>query len=497
MGFMKFSLRVGFFLVGLLAGCGPKEQPKAAFSPKYPELQVSAPLAVARLPMPLQTEFKGWLETQAVRMGFTLDWTEPEKADLVWLTPPQLLESMNISAKGADFAPVPEEWTRARSPLRYEDLIPWIRDHTISWKKVPFALPIAGEGFVLVYRKDILADLRVKDPSLPLGHPSSWTEFQQFAQSLAKHLPALKAGFSPLGFTPEDKERLFLMIHASIANRAIPMNEKTDGAPESTLFGYLYDLQSGAFQPGQNATKEAARVWASLAPLSAIARGVRSDTIPPTPTDCFLRGETALGILPLSVLAKAATVPDLIGKIGIGPIPGSMFHADSSGKLVKTSKPNYRPMLGSAGLLAAVRSESTNAEKAWTFAAVLASPPGEHFALNNQTAGATRNEQVLRLRWDRFNLDGQTTVALREVLREQLLGSTIKNAAPYPRRPDGSERTALLAQLLDQLKGDASVQSFHEDWTRGILAIEAKNQSKNNFLGTPKEIARWAVGLVP
>ncbi len=494
---MKYSIFAGFLSIGFLSGCGSSEQPKAAFSPTQPISKTNAPLAVSRLPISLQKELQGWLEIQAIRMGLTLEWTEPEKADLAWLTPPQLLESMNISTKKSTFAPVPEEWIRPRSPLRFEDLIPWIKDHTISWKKIPFALPVSGEGFVLVYRKDLLADLRSKEPSLPMGPPSSWTEFQHLAQTLSKQFPNLKAGFSPLGFTPEDKERLFLMIHASIAARAIPVNEKTDEAPESTLFGYLYDLKTGAFQPGQNATSEAAKIWAGLAPLAPKVPTVTYSIQTPTPTEMFLAGETALGILPLSVLAKAATHPHLVGKIGIGPIPGSMIHADSSGKLVKTNSPNYRPMLGSAGLLAAVRADSPNAEKAWTFAAVLASPPGEFFALNNQTAGATRNDQVLRLRWDRFNLDAQTTVALREILREQLLGSAIKNAAPYPRRPDGSDRTALLSQLLDQLKGDASVQSFHEDWVRGILAIEAKNQTKNNSLGTPREIARWAVGLVP
>ena len=491
---MKFSSNIGFFLVSFLAGCGSQEPPKAHFSPEFKK---SASVAVARFPEPLQSELKSLLEAQALRTGLVLHWTEPDKADLVWMTPPQLLERMDFTSKGGAFVPVPEEWTRSRSPLRYEDFIPWIRDHTLSWKKIPLALPLSGEGFVLVYRKDILAELCRKDPSQKPGPPSSWTEFLHLAGNLSKHFPALAASFSPIGFSPEDKERLFFMIHASIATRAIPLDEKTEETPETTLFGYLYDLQTGAFQPGKNATLEAARIWAALAPLAPKVPRFTYSTRTPPPSEMFLSGETALGILPLSVLAQAATVPNLIGKIGIGPIPGSLVHADSSGNLVKTTQPNYRPMLGSGGILAAVRTDSTNAENAWTFASVLASPPGEHFALNPQTAGATRTEQVLRMRWDRFNLDGQSTVTLRDILREQLLGSTLKNPAPYPRRPDGSERTALLAHLLDPLIGPILVQSFHEDWTRGIMAIEAKNRTKNNFLGTPREIARWAVGLVP
>lgn len=489
----KFLIVLSFICLLLPTGCGQVDKPTLN-NPAKTEETSNSPLQVSRLPDPLQKELGEWIEIQANRAGFDLQWTDAAQADLVWLSPDQLVE--NLGEKGQSSAmslsPVPEEWTRSRSSLRYEDLIPWIRDRVISWKRVPLALPVAGEGYILVYRKDVLGELKAKNPGLSEGAPSSWTDFIKVADALAKVSPSKKAGFSPLGTSPKDIERLFLMIHASIAARGISLDEKTDGMPESVMFGYLYDLKSGTFQPGTEAAAEAARVWAALMPLAS--KGSKGDG---DPVDQFLAGETSLGILPLSALARAASRPELVGKIGIGQIPGSLVYADSAGKLVKANRPNYRPMLGSGGILVGVRSGSSRADAAWKFAASLAAPPGEHLALGNRTAGATRNEQILRMRWDRFNLDTKSTANLREILREQLLASSVKNPAPYPRRPDGAERTALLVQLLDKVRDESSAKAFPEVWAKGIAEIDQRNQKKNNLVGSPLEIARWSVGLIP
>lgn len=474
----------------LVAGCGSVDESAQQKSPIPNEVPLPK-LLVSRLPGPLQEELATWMEIQAKRSGFDLEWAEPSQADMVWMSPGQLVERLSKQGAGSasTLAPVPEEWTKSRSSLRYEDLIPWIRDRVISWKRVPLALPLTGEGYVLAYRKDVLADLKAKNPGIPDGAPSSWTDFIQVAQALAKNSPSKKTGFSPPGTTPADSERLFYMIHASIAARGISIDEKTDGLPETAMFGYLYDLKSGSFQPGMEATAEAARIWAALAPLA-----VKGEI---DPVEQFLSGETAIGILPLSALARAANRPELVGKIGIGQIPGSLVYADSTGKLVKGNRPNYRPMLGSSGILVGVRSESPRTDAAWKFAAALTAPPGESLALGNRTAGATRNEQILRLRWDRFNLDTKATASLREILREQLLATGVKNPAPYPRRPDGAERTALLVGLLEKVRDESAAKALPDAWIKGIAEIEQRNQKQNNLLGSPIEIARWSVGLIP
>ena len=474
------------FLI-LIAGCGRVEETPIQKAQNQEESSLPKLLA-APLPRQLHGELGNWMEIQAKRSGFALEWADRSQADLIWLSTDQIIEQIADKSNNT-LSPVPEEWTRPRNPLRYEDLIPWIRDRVISWKQVPLALPLTGEGFVLVYRKDLLGELKTKNPEIPEGAPASWSHFVKVAEALAKISPAIKAGFSPLGHSDKDRERLFLMIHASIASRGISLDEKTDGLADSVMFGYLYDLKTGAFQPGTQATAEAARIWAALAPLAS-----KPDR---DPVEQFLSGETALGILPLSVLARAANHPGLVGKIGIGQIPGSLVYADSSGKLVKGNRPNYRPMLGSGGILVGVRNGSPRAESAWKFAAALAGPPGEHLALGHFTAGATRNEQILRMRWDRFNLDPLATSNLREILREQLLVTTVKNPAPYPRRPDGTARTALIAQLLDKVRDESTANAFCQAWVKGIDEIEKRNQKQNNLLGTPTEIARWSVGLVP
>ncbi len=486
----KLMKVIWFSFLVLMSGCGrvdesAQQKITGLAEPGLPKLLAS------RLPGELQGELGSWIEIQAKRAGFELQWAEPGQADLIWFSPTQLVEQIGDhgEASASFLASVPEDWTKSRSSLRYEDLIPWIRDRVISWKQVPVALPIVGEGYVLAYRKDVLADLKAKNPGLPEGAPGSWTDFLKVAEALAKVSPSKKSGFSPLGNTPGDRERFFLMIHASIAARGISIDEKTDGFSETVIFGYLYDLKSGAFQPGTEATAEAARIWASLNALS-----VKGDI---DPIEQFLSGETALGILPLSALARAANRPELVGKIGIGQIPGSLVYADSAGKLVNGNRPNYRPMLGSGGVLVGVRAGSPRAEAAWKLAAALASPPGEYLALGNRTAGATRNEQILRLRWDRFNLDTKATSYLREILREQLLVTAVKNPAPYPRRPDGAERTALLAQLLENVRDESSAKALPDAWIKGIAEIEQRNQKQNNSVGNPLEIARWSVGLIP
>ena len=200
----KLMKVIWFSFLVLVSGCGrvdesAQQKITGLAEPGLPKLLAS------RLPGELQGELGSWIEIQAKRAGFELQWAEPGQADLIWLSPTQLVEQIgNHGEASASFlASVPEDWTKSRSSLRYEDLIPWIRDRVISWKQVPLALPIVGEGYVLAYRKDVLADLKANNPGLPEGAPGSWTDFLKVAEALAKVSPSKNQVFHPLATPPE------------------------------------------------------------------------------------------------------------------------------------------------------------------------------------------------------------------------------------------------------------------------------------------------------
>jgi ABC-type glycerol-3-phosphate transport system substrate-binding protein len=181
----------------LAAGCGPDAGPGAGTGQQArPFAGVSLTLrcpdaAFARAVTPAA---ESWATQKGAKVEVqTGSMTPGDSADLGVIP---AAEFGAWAARG-DLAPVPGPLRALDHPLQWANILGPYREHLIVWGGQARALPLAGDGFVVVYRAD-----RVEDPKLveafrasakrPPGPPASWEDFAELAAALG-HTPASRA----------------------------------------------------------------------------------------------------------------------------------------------------------------------------------------------------------------------------------------------------------------------------------------------------------------
>lgn len=464
--------------IPLSLGCQGEEKPLQA-SPNLPSKQV---LRVEWRSQEAKRAFEPWAKLESGRTGIQLETAGEGQADILIGSPWDLI----THAEQQQLVPIPPDLLLSRNPLRFDDFLPWTRQRTLVWDQKPLGIPLIGEGRVLLYRKDWLAEAAKKAGESKPPTLDTWEDLIRSVQLLAKSGYGATQGkpLASLGPKAQDWEQEFLWIHASHAGRAIGLEEKKENLNDNDLFGYLYDINSGDFSPGKKPTAESCKIWKSLAAFRA--------PLPPdsSPVKEFLAGKIGIGLFPLTACAGLQG-SGLEDKVEVAPIPGARSYANSQGEMIPSVRPNRRPLLGGRMVLGMVKSTSQNQDLAWKFLSDLAMPMGETWALGKDTAGVTRTDQVLRMRWDRFDLDPRATLALRELLREQVLHAKVQNPAMYPRRPDSPNRSEVLKRILEALDSGLAPEEFATRWKAETDALGPTNPTEK------RRIARLSAGLVP
>lgn len=478
---MKFCSRIHpviGILICLTPGCAEKTKStsSSSTSPSYQTLTVEWDDSVDK------DEFLAWANFEKVRSGVVLEQAPRGQGDLFLGRPWNLVEEVR---KG-QLAPVAEELIQSRGALRFDDFLPWIRQRILVWDRQAYALPLYGDGWVCLYRKDWLNEAAKKKGLSSAPAMNYWEEFIAAAQLLADAGVTGSPGKSvaSLGKSALEWEEQFLWIHAGFSSRAIGSEEKKELFGDNELFGYLYDLKTGDFQPGRVATAEAVKIWVELAKLRVDPKSAANSI------DEFLAGQSAIGIFPLPAVARLRA-SGLIDQVGIAPVPGTKRYANAKGALELANRPNRRPLLGGRLVLGMVRKSSTQQDLAWGLLARAAAPLGERWALGTATAGVTRTDQVLRMRWDRFDLDIANTSTFRDILRDDALHPKIQNPAMYPRRFDAPLRAEKLQVLLAALKPGDPPERLAEDWKKAVDGSVSLPEPER------KRVARLCAGLIP
>jgi hypothetical protein len=102
-----------------------------------------------------------------------------------------------------------------------------------------------------------------------------------------------------------------------------------------------------------------------------------------------------------------------------------------------------------AGYLAVVPADAAGADAAVDFLANLAGPARSmQLALEPRSSGPTRTDQVLRERWDAYDLDADRTRALKEAVGRATLQHGLKNPVLCLRTPDAIRQRAILVERL-------------------------------------------------
>jgi multiple sugar transport system substrate-binding protein len=362
-------------------------------------------------------------------------------------------------AEAGRLAEVPAGRRDPADPYRWDDLLPAYRDRLTVWRERTYALPVLGEGMVLVYRKDAF-DGKDGRPAAP---PTTWDELADVAAHLGpKSLPPLPAG--PERFLAE-----FFSAAADYDRPAVGRNSEDLIREREKFFSFQLNAATGAPRLTAPAFVHVAELFARMQPY----REGGSD-----PAAALRTGGARVGILSLAELGRVG--PDAVAGLGIAALPGAPFTFDAAGKRVAIhGDMNRVPYLGWGGRFGVVSAGGTNVAAAWDFLADAGMP--ERAALDlvadpRWGAGPYRTSQLdarSRSRWYAYGLSGPETERLTGALHENL-GLGVQNYRLRLRTPNHAELDAILDSELRTLLSApkpspaAAMEAVNKKWQDNI-----------------------------
>ncbi len=423
------------------------------------------------------------------------DWTTADAAVL----PPARLGEMAVADV---LAARPAALADREHPLKWAEVLPAFQDKLCNWGRRPFAVPVAGDGFVLIYRVDRFADPKAADAfrakyQRELAPPPTWEDLRTVADLFAT-LDG-KPSLPPLPADPTATAVAFNQVaacydRAAVSSAAAPptgtVPPPEEPASDGTAFRFHVDPDTAAPR--------------LTAPSFVAAFGWFHDTAkyrPATgdPRDAVVNGSAVAAVLSLAEVAKLPKGADgaVDRRFGVAPVPGSAVWYGADGKPRPASGGrNYVPYLGAGGQLGVVFKRTAVAEAAWDFLADLAGPTGADDTLGEVTLGAGpfRYSHVAisetAAKWQRYGFDAARTEQLSRAVGA--FADVQLREPVYPlRTPDHAEREAILAAAVRKaaagaLPADKAAAEAQAAWQ----AVDAKLPPTDR-----RREARNAVGL--
>jgi len=462
--FLRSTL-FGLFTVTLLSGSSCIQRPTTIDpTPDQPFRGVKLTLAASH---PADNDLlyqltRGWASRTGAEIRISpTPWDG--SADIGLISPAELPRW----AESNQLAEVPADLKRPTNPYRWGDLNPIFTVRLTTWGKGTYALPVLGEGMVLVYRKDAFEGKPV---------PASWDEMLEAARRLGpKSLP-------PLSSDPERLSAEFFTAAACYDRLAVG---RIGNSISEDFFAFQFDPATGLPRLDKAAFQHVAELFRKMQPF----RGSSPDM-----ATAFRSGEAKLGILSLREFGQLG--PEVTDRLGVAPLPGSkvIYEANDRPQLTEQGSVNRVPYLGWGGRVGVVSATSSSAEAAWDLLAELGLP--ERTALDLIAsplvgAGPYRTSHLdhrARPRWFAYGLSASETERLTAALRDNL-SQTVQNYRVRLRTPNQHELSdALDAELRSILMSDqpANTSKLNERWKTLIEKLPPEEW---------KRVARKSIGL--
>ena len=470
----------------LAPGCA-SDEPAAATVAQKPltgtALKVSCP--DARLAAVLRPMARSW----AARTGAALEiadtpMTSGDTTDVAVFP----FAELGAWADRGELATVPPALKEAGNPFQWSGLLPMYRSEPYAgWGALLYGLPLAADGFVLIYRMDRFADKAAGDEfrmkfGRPLVPPATWEDYADTAaffaaRDKAPSLPPLPADGAKLA-------DLFFRVAAGFDRAA--RREGTKGADPAKG-----DALAFAFRPEDGKPRldrpgfAAAGRW--LADLKA-----RGAVPPPGPADpaALLRdGKVVMAVLSLKEAADLRPAGAAVdSRLGVAPVPGTRGYATADGKVVPVPA-NYVPYFG-GGWVGVVRTRAANPAAGFDLLADLAGPARSAEVVAAGGYGATRSAHFDRDRlvaWLGYGFDADRSKALQDAA-ESYVATPVQNPAFGLRTPDHAKLTTALAGELRRIAAGETPPA--EALGRAAAVWEAESPADRE-----RERRRRAVGL--
>ena len=383
-------------------------------------------------------------------------------------------------AEPGHLAAVPAKYRGGEHPIQWFGFLNAYGDRLVEWGARTQAIPLAGDGFVLVYRADrfndkaAVADFFIQFKR-PLGPPTTWEAFAEVAAFFAAR--DKKPSLPPL---PADAERtfdLFARVASSLDRPALSDKDLDGPNKDAERLAFLFAVKDGAPRLRAPGFTAAAEWLAGLHATGCLPAGAGSDD----PAAALAENRAVLALMSLDQLAKLprenGAVPT---RFGLAGVPGARRYFDPArGAWAEAAGQggNYVPHF-SGGRLGVVRARCPHQEAAFELLAEIGGPErgAELVSTPGLGAGPTRVAHLdpnRLLPWLGYGFDETHSKDLQEALR-QYVGQPVKNPTYGLRGPDRADLALAAGGALRKLgtgakPGDALAEAMTA-WT----AIDTK-----------------------
>lgn len=433
-----WAFLIGGALIFAGAGCSGNSSPASVARTEKPFAGVKLTLGCesAAVAKALVNQARGW----GTRTGAVLESAPIATAMIAVVRPSEV----GTYAEAGDAQPVPEALKSLEHPGQWARILPIYRNRLAGWAGEPRAIPIAGEGVVLVVNSELMTSASLREKyAAKYGRPApaiptTWEEIAELAE-------VCRGGaFTALATSRSRSVDDFLRVAACYDRKAMAETNlsRTGGsAPLSlAILSFTHSAETGQPRLTSPGFTDAAR-W-----YSAVSADRADDPLTALATDRALAA--VLSLEELGRLPKDASglVP---ARFIIAPLPGTRKTHDAEGKPIDCStRPNSVPYLN-GGWFAVVRKDCPNSAAAFDLLADLAN---NLELLSDPVLGfgpfrAEHLEQAREPLWQRYGFDAARTRQLADALRHNAAVATI-NPAFGLRGPDAGTLRTALAQAL-------------------------------------------------
>jgi ABC-type glycerol-3-phosphate transport system substrate-binding protein len=387
-------------------------------------------------------------------------------------------------ADRGDLLPVPAAMRdQPTHPYQWQSVLPAYRGEQFAgWGNQLVALPLAGDGYVLVYRADRFADpaagyLYPLVTDRDLAPPATWEDysavaalFAQFDGKAGQPRPSLP----PLGDDPGRAADLFLRVAACYDRPAVGEAEVGIVQGGRDPLSFQFEISAGKPRLQTDGFKAAAGWLAGLKASGALPTGGPAD-----PVAALVEGRAVMAVLSLAELARlpreGGRVPD---RFGVAALPGTRQYADPTGKggMVPTDV-NYVPYFA-GGRFGVVRKGCARPDAAFDLLSEIGGPARSLELLSTPGLGAgpfrTTHLDLLLL-WLGYGFDEEGSKALDAALKKYVRPD-VKNAVFGLRGPDHARLTVALGTEVNAigngtLKPDDGLARAAGTWERIVSEV--------------------------
>jgi multiple sugar transport system substrate-binding protein len=445
-------------LLFVIAGCTPTVQPTVPKPLEGQKLMLRCPDAVfadAITPIIKQWEVRTGAKVTLAREAMT-----PTDDSDIGIIPSS---SLGEWAEQGLLLPVPEELKRSENAFQWFTILTIYGERLVEWGGQTLAVPLTGDGYVIVYRADRFADPTArkeaeKDFPRGLASPKTWDEFAALAAFFAAR--DKKPSLPPLPADPDRFFDLFSRVASSADRRALSDSDVAGKVTrDRDTLGFQFVVSTGKPRLTKSFGYNRAAEW-----LQRLQEAKAIPAIPPggsdDPVAALAEDRAVLAVLSLDQLSRLPREKGAVStKFGIAGLPGAKtyFNQDTR-EAVTIADPkaaaNYVPHF-SGGRLGVVRSRCTQQKVAFELLADLGSPArhSEFVATPGLGAGPIRvshlNADQLVV-WLGYGFDEERSKSLRDAMR-YYVGESVKNPTLGLRGPDRASLIPSAAGPLRQI----------------------------------------------